>query len=156
MESRMLTLQLLLLFSVFSLFSILLCCWVLFAPRVTVPPVSDFKFGVGATYRVLSWRLPNPPASTAQWATHFHWCCNSLLTKKGYPSRLRPIPLRTYSPGTLHTSWCLPWRQPWGKTCLLWNWEYTAYSDAEEKTGAATHGPHRDMACSEHRMRENP
>lgn len=82
MESRMLTLQLLLLFSVFSPFSILLCCWVLFAPRVTVPPVSDFKFGVGATYRVLSWHLPNPPASTAQWATHFHWCCNILPTKK--------------------------------------------------------------------------
>lgn len=62
----MLTLQLLLLFSVFSLFSILLCCWVLFAPRVTVSPVSDFKFGVGSTYPILSWRLPNPPASTAQ------------------------------------------------------------------------------------------
>lgn len=37
--------------------------------------------------------------------------------------------------------------------CLLW--EYTGYSDAEEKIQAAMYVLHRDVACSEHQMCEN-
>lgn len=140
---------------VFSLFSILLCCWVLFAPGFTVSPVSDFKAGVGSTYLTLSWHLPNPPAYTTS-ATRFHWCCNVLPTKKAtlkYHARFPRVP---YSQGTLCTSCLFTMETAVWETRLLWSWEYRGYSDAQEKTEAATYMPHRDVACSEHRTCENP
>lgn len=88
-----------------SCLQILLCCWVLFAPRFILSPVSDFKFGAGSTYLILPGHLPNPSAHTT-WARCFHWCCVTFGLQKGDIKYHAQFPRVPYSQGTLYTS-CL-------------------------------------------------
>lgn len=62
MQNRILIFQLLSVLCLLFVFNFALLLGSLCSQVHTVSPVSDLKCGVGATYLILSWHLPNPHA----------------------------------------------------------------------------------------------